>query len=83
VVLDILAKKLVRLDGELIADDFNFIKDQYNRYRVLARTIEELDIPDDTRKQLKEKYADHILRNSRPMDVHEEKEVLLTKYGKE
>lgn len=72
IFIDVLARKLVNLNGELIADDYNFLRNQFNEYRMLEREIETSALPESQKQQLKEKYATAIIKNSEPVDIRQE-----------
>lgn len=70
ILLDVMAKKLVNLAGELIADDYNFMRDQFNQFRVLERAIDASELSQPEQQALKEKYAREIILQGLSLEVN-------------
>ncbi|NJN25442.1 MAG: glycoside hydrolase family 2 protein [Cyclobacteriaceae bacterium] len=74
VLLDVLAKKMVSMQGELIADDYNFIINQYNQYYELEKQINRgTGATEEDKVEVLKPYAKSIIEQSAPVDVEREK----------
>lgn len=57
VFIDYFKEYFLRMNGELIGDDFNFMADQYNDCRAIAKSIEASALPAEMITALREEYA--------------------------
>jgi len=71
-LLDQLSQNLLKLKGTLIADDFNFIAEQFNNYAMLANSIELSNLHVAYTKLLKDHYASEVLGQNKQLDFQQE-----------
>lgn len=72
----ILSDKIEKLDGELIADDYNFLAGQFNSWFTLEQMILRTDISPGRQSELLTDYAERIIAHANPVDLAVEKEKL-------
>lgn len=72
-LIDRMTGYLKKMNGDLIADDYNFIVRSYNDARMLNRVIDAKNFHPDYRDALKSYYATEIILKSRTVDVQKEK----------
>jgi hypothetical protein len=72
-LIDRMTAYLIKMNGDLIADDYNFIVRSYNDARMLNRVIDAKNFHPDYRDALKSYYAHEIILNNNPVDVQNEK----------
>lgn len=75
-LVDILSDKVQKLNGELIADDYNFLTGQFNTWFTLEQMIIRSNIPKKTQKKLLTDYAESIIARATPVDLVKEKEII-------
>ena len=63
-------------DGRLVADDYNFIAEQYNISREITRSVDKLDVPQAFKDELKQYYASMIVWRGRDKNFVSEKMLL-------
>lgn len=74
VLVDELARKMVSMQGELIADDYNFIVNQYNQYYELEKQINRgTGATEEDKEKVLRPLAKSIIEQSAPVDVEKEK----------
>jgi hypothetical protein len=78
--VEAIALRVQSNDGNLIADDYNFLANQYNAVVVIEDFIDNLDISSDKKKQLKQQYAKEVLIEGYQIDVTEELRKLRSQY---
>lgn len=78
--VEAVARRVQSNDGNLIADDYNFLVNQYNAVVVIEDFIDNLDISSDKKKQLKQQYAKEVLIEGNQIDVTEELRKLRSQY---
>ncbi|MCF8262902.1 MAG: DUF4982 domain-containing protein [Melioribacteraceae bacterium] len=67
---------LVKMNGELVADDYNFIIKKYNDARTLDEIIELKNFHPKYEELLKKNYAERFIVNSEILDLEEEKDFI-------
>ncbi len=72
-IRDILVQKLLSQNGMLIADDFNFLADQFNIWYAVQQMIMASGANKKTQSTALEKYAISIIKNAEPVDLEKEK----------
>ena len=75
----ILSDKTEKLNGELIADDYNFLAGQFNIWFTLEQMIIRSNIPREKHAKMLKDYAEKIIVNANPVDMEKEK-ALIEKY---
>jgi hypothetical protein len=71
VLLDWFTGYLVRMNGELIGDDFNFMADKYNDLRLISMAIDQSNIWYNLTTLLIQDYADRIINKGELVDAEE------------
>jgi hypothetical protein len=71
-LLDQLAINMLRLEGNLIADDFNFLAEQFNGYAMLSDAIDVNNLHVTYTQTLKDYYGMEVLGQNRQIDFEEE-----------
>lgn len=77
VLIDYFSGYLVRMKGELIGDDFNFLADKYNDCRFISRAIDESNLPFQLASVLIQNYAERIIRNGEQVDAEEDAKIFV------
>jgi len=72
IFLEKMTDVVTKSQGELIADDYNFLADQFNRCMTLFEAIDISNLHVDYSQRLKEYYADRIIKNNRQIELQEE-----------
>jgi hypothetical protein len=72
-IMDVLTQKLLIQNGILIADDYNFIAEQFNIWFALEQMIKASGADEKTKSSALEKYAISIIKNAEPVDLDKEK----------
>jgi beta-galactosidase len=65
-------------NGKLIADDYNFSADHYNKCRYLSRSVDNTALPEVFRNGIKRYYANSIITQGMEKDINREKEWLMS-----
>ena len=60
-VVDKFNQLMASYEGKLVADDYNFIVEQYNISREITRNLNKLDLPEAYRSEMNWYYADLII----------------------
>ncbi len=68
-MLDLFAVSLQKNKGVLIADDFNFIANNYNEYLKLTRAIDQTSLDASRKESLKKSYAETIVHDGQRLDI--------------
>lgn len=71
-----LSQNLVKLNGTLIADDFNFLAEQFNNYVMLANALETINLHIQYASLLKDYYATLVLHFNQQIDFEQEIKLL-------
>lgn len=74
--VEAIARRVENNNGDLIADDYNFLVNHFNALVVVENFINDIHIPDEEKHQLKEQYAREVLIEGNQIDVHDELEKL-------
>ncbi len=69
--IDLLTDKLWKLNGELIADDYNFAAEQFNTWFLVQQIILKSPLSDNQKQVALQKYANDIILNAKPVDLEE------------
>ena len=72
VVMDVLMQKLMSQNGILIADDYNFLVDQFNIWFALQQIVNKSSADERTKGRELEKYAIRIIKNADHVNLDEE-----------
>lgn len=72
--IKVLADKLSNQDGQLIADDYNFLVEQFNTWFAVQQIVNASSITEKEKSKELNKYAIEIIRNAKPVDLKFEKE---------
>lgn len=75
-VIDLFYQLMTANDGRLVADDYNFIAEQYNISREITRTVDKLNLPQSFKDELKHYYASMIVLRGRDKNFVSEKSLL-------
>ena len=75
-VVDLFYQLMMANDGRLVADDYNFIAEQYNISREITRSVDKLDVPQAFKDELKQYYASMIVWRGRDKNFVSEKMLL-------
>lgn len=75
-VVDKFNQLMVSYEGKLVADDYNFIVEQYNISREITRFLNTLDLPDGYRKEMNRYYAGMIISRGIDKNFINEKQLL-------
>ncbi len=67
---------LQQMDGQLIADDYNFKIRQFNDCRIINQYVSETNLPKKIKQQLKHYYAREIIAQGVLKDVEAEKKLV-------
>jgi hypothetical protein len=76
--VEVLSNKIQKLNGELIADDYNFLAGQFNTWFTLEQIAIRSGIEQEKLSVLLKDYAEKIIVNANPVDLAVEKEKLLS-----
>jgi len=71
-LLDQLAANVSRLNGDLIADDFNFTIEEFNNYMMIHRAIDLSNLHVEYGDMLKQYYAEQILCKNKQLNIDQE-----------
>lgn len=71
--LQVLTTKLAAQNGNLIADDYNFLVEQFNTWFAVQQFVLAGNADDKTKSRALEKYADDIVKNAKPVNLEEER----------
>ncbi|NOR75268.1 MAG: hypothetical protein GQ525_08915, partial [Draconibacterium sp.] len=74
--VEVLADKVYKLDGELIADDYNFITGQFNTWFTLEQMIIRSNISETERSKILNNYANKIIVKANPIDLDKERDLI-------
>lgn len=72
VFTEVLVEKLKTNNGELIADDYNFLVTQFNTWFALEKAITKSDATSNQKEAALINYAEKIIKNANPVDLNEE-----------
>jgi hypothetical protein len=72
VFLEEMTGVVAKSQGELIADDYNFVADQFNRCMTLYEAIDVSSLHVEYSQRLKEYYANRIIQNNIQINLQEE-----------
>jgi hypothetical protein len=75
-VVDKFYELMSSYEGKLVADDYNFIVEQYNISREITRFINSLNLPEGYRKEMNRYYADLIISRGIDRNFINEKQLL-------
>jgi beta-galactosidase len=76
VLTDLFSNQLFINSGKIIADDYNFSVDHFNKCRLLSRYIDNTGLPEPFRKGLRKYYANQVIRQGMEKNASEELEWL-------
>lgn len=76
--VEVLSNKIQKLNGELIADDYNFLAGQFNTWFTLEQMVTRSEISGEKLSVILKDYAEKIIVNANPVDLAVEKEKLLS-----
>jgi len=71
ILLDYFTSYLVRMNGELIGDDFNFMADKYNDLRLISMAIDQSNLWFNIASMLIQDYADRMINKGESVDAEE------------
>ena len=72
VFTDYFVKYLIRMEGDLIRDDFNFMADKYNDLRLISSSIDHSNLLHLLANDLIQEYAESMIIKGESMDVEEQ-----------
>lgn len=71
-LVNAIAKRLSLTNGEMIADDYNFLINQFNTLVVIEKYIDTIYIPETDKMRIKKEYAYDVLVKGKQIDLKEE-----------
>lgn len=75
VLVDYFTSYLIRMNGELIGDDFNFLAGRYNDLRLISIAIDQSNLWFDLASELKRDYSERIIINGESVNALEEADI--------
>ena len=78
VLVDLFSTQMVNNSGKLIADDYNFSVDHFNKCRELSRYVDRTGLPEVFRLGLKKYYAQYVISKGMGKNLQEEKQWLMS-----
>jgi hypothetical protein len=72
-LIDLFSSQMVNNSGRLIADDYNFSVDHFNKWREISRYVDQTALPETFRTGLKKYYAHSIISQGMERNIIEEK----------
>ena len=76
VLIDLFSLQMVNNSGRLIADDYNFSVDHFNKCREIARYVDRTGLPEIFRTGLKKYYSQSIILKGMEKNIQEEQKWL-------
>ncbi len=73
-LIEVLTKKLKAQNGNLIADDFNFLVEQFNTWFMLEKAIANSTLSKESKEMEFKRYANIIIKNAGTVDLEMESE---------
>ena len=77
VLIDYLVSYLIRMEGELIGDDFNFMAGRYNDLRLISKAIDHSNLWFNLASRLIQDYAERIIVKGEAVDAEEEANIFV------
>ena len=74
--VEVLTDKIYKLDGELIADDYNFLTGQFNTWFTLEQMIIRSNTSETERSKILNNYATKIIVRANPVDLDIERDLI-------
>jgi hypothetical protein len=71
-LVNAIAKRLSLTNGEMIADDYNFLINQFNTLVVIEKYIDTINIPETDKIRIKKEYAYDVMVKGKQIDLKEE-----------
>jgi beta-galactosidase len=72
-IVDVFATQMLNNSGRLIADDYNFSVDHFNKCREITKSVDNTGLPETFRKGLKRYYARTVILQGTEKDIPVEK----------
>jgi hypothetical protein len=77
VLVDHLVSYLIRMEGELIGDDYNFMAEKYNDLRLISKAIDHSNLWFNLASRLIQDYAERIIIKGEAVDAKEEANIFV------
>jgi hypothetical protein len=77
VLLDYLVSYLIRMEGEVIGDDFNFMAERYNDLRLISKAIDHSNLWFNLASMLIQEYSERIIVKGEAVDAKEETNIFI------